>query len=195
MLEHRPRKLLHPLRDGTADPAAVVVAGGRQVRFRDAAGKVVDGRDLAGVCSTGKVDLVRSLGADHVIDYTRTHFVDEVRRYDLVLDIAGVRPVAELRKALTPRGTLVIVGGEGEGRWIGPVGRLLRALALSPFVKHSLRGLFSTENQEDLETLRALVEEGKVTPVIDRTYPLADAAEAIHYVSEGHARGKIVITV
>lgn len=189
---------LQALRDqGRISPGhkvLIIGAGGGVGTFAVQLAKAF-GAEVAGVCSTGKVDLVRSLGADHVIDYTRTRFADEARRYDLILDIAGVRPVAELRKALTARGTLVIVGGEGDGRWVGPVGRLLRALALSPFVKHNLRGLFSTENHKDLETLRALIEEGKITPVIDRTYPLADAAEAIRYVSQGHTRGKIVITV
>ncbi|KZB80365.1 NAD(P)-dependent alcohol dehydrogenase [Amycolatopsis regifaucium] len=150
------------------------------------------GAEVDGVCGTGKVDLVRSLGADTVFDYTRE---DITGTYDLILDTAGNRSLGSLRKSLAPRGTLVIVGGEGEGKWIGPVGRNLRALLIGPFVKHRLRGLFSTENPDDLEALRALIEEGKLTPVIDRTYALADAPEAIRYVSEGHARGKVVITV
>lgn len=150
------------------------------------------GAEVDGVCSTGKVDLVRSLGADTVFDYTREDFTGG---YDVILDTAGNRSLTSLRKCLTPQGTLVIVGGEGDGKWIGPVGRNLRALLLGPFVKHKLRGLFSTENRDDLETLRALVEEGKLTPVIDRTYSLAEVPEAIRYASEGHARGKVVISV
>ncbi|WP_410664312.1 NAD(P)-dependent alcohol dehydrogenase [Amycolatopsis sp. lyj-84] len=150
------------------------------------------GATVDGVCGTGKVDLVRSLGADRVFDYTREDFGGG---YDLILDTAGNRSLTSLRKALTPRGTLVIVGGEGDGRWIGPVGRNLRALFLGPFVKQKLLGLFSTENQDDLQALRALIEAEKLTPVIDRSYSLAEVPEAIRYASEGHARGKVVITV
>ncbi|WP_414940813.1 NAD(P)-dependent alcohol dehydrogenase [Amycolatopsis sp. cmx-11-51] len=150
------------------------------------------GAEVDGVCSPGKVDLVRSLGASTVFDYTHEDFAGG---YDVILDTAGNRSLTSLRKCLTPQGTLVIVGGEGEGKWIGPVGRNLRALVLGPFVKHKLRGLFSTENREDLETLRALIEEKKLTPVIDRAYSLADVPVAIRYASEGHVRGKVVITV
>ncbi|WP_409490310.1 NAD(P)-dependent alcohol dehydrogenase [Amycolatopsis sp. cmx-11-12] len=150
------------------------------------------GAEVDGVCSTGKVDLVRSLGADTVFDYTREDFTGG---YDVILDTAGNRSLTSLRKCLTPQGTLVIVGGEGDGKWIGPVGRNLRALLLGPFVKHKLRGLFSTENREDLEILRALIEEEKLTPVIDRIYSLAEVPEAIRYANEGHVRGKVVITV
>ncbi|MFC3452421.1 NAD(P)-dependent alcohol dehydrogenase [Amycolatopsis speibonae] len=150
------------------------------------------GANVDGVCGPGKVDLVRSLGADTVFDYTREEFGGG---YDLILDTAGNRSLTSLRKSLTPQGTLVIVGGEGKGKWIGPVARNLRALLLGPFVKQKLRGLFSTENHDDLQTLRALIEAGKLTPVIDRAYPLAEVPEAIRYASEGHARGKVVITV
>ncbi|WP_410605611.1 NAD(P)-dependent alcohol dehydrogenase [Amycolatopsis sp. lyj-90] len=150
------------------------------------------GAEVDGVCGPGKVDLVRSLGADRVFDYTREDFGGG---YDLILDTAGNRSLTSLRKALTPRGTLVIVGGEGDGRWIGPVGRNLRALLLGPFVKQKLLGLFSTENQDDLQTLRALIEAEKLTPVIDRSYSLAEVPEAIRYASEGHTRGKVVITI
>ncbi len=150
------------------------------------------GAEVDGVCGPGKVDLVRSLGADRVFDYTREDFGGG---YDLILDTAGNRSLTSLRKALTPRGTLVIVGGEGDGRWIGPVGRNLRALLLGPFVKQKLLGLFSSENQDDLQTLRALIEAEKLTPVIDRSYSLAEVPEAIRYASEGHTRGKVVITI
>ncbi|MFK0249929.1 NAD(P)-dependent alcohol dehydrogenase [Amycolatopsis azurea] len=150
------------------------------------------GAKVDGVCGPGKRDLVRSLGADTVFDYTREEFGGG---YDLIIDTAGNRSLTLLRKSLTAQGTLVIVGAEGKGKWIGPVARTLRALLLGPFVKQKLRGLFSTENQDDLQTLRALVEAGKVKPVIDRTYPLADVPEAIRYANEGHARGKVVITV
>ncbi|OXM48513.1 NAD(P)-dependent alcohol dehydrogenase [Amycolatopsis alba] len=150
------------------------------------------GAEVDGVCGPGKVDLVRSLGAGTVFDYTREEFGGG---YDLILDTAGNRSLTLLRKSLTRQGTLVIVGAEGKGKWIGPVARTLRALLLGPFVKQKLRGLFSTENQDDLQTLRALIEAGKVKPVIDRAFPLAEVPEAIRYARDGHTRGKVVITV
>jgi len=153
------------------------------------------GAEVTGVCSTTKVDLVRSIGADDVIDYTRDDFADGARRYDLILDCAGNRSLSHLRRAITPKGTLVIVGGEGGGRWFGGVERLLGALILSPFVGQKLHGLLAKVRKEDLPFLRELIEAGKVTPVIDRTYPLSEASDAIRYQQEGHARGKVVITV
>jgi NADPH:quinone reductase-like Zn-dependent oxidoreductase len=153
------------------------------------------GAHVTGVCSTPKVDLVRSLGADEVIDYTREDFADGDRRYDLILDTAGRRSLSNLRRALTPRGTLVIVGGEGGGRLTGGFERQLRAALLSPFVGQQLRPLSSAERQEDLLFLKEVIEAGKVTPVISRTYPLAEAAKAVSDADEGHGRGKTVITV
>lgn len=142
------------------------------------------------------MDLVRSIGADDVTDYTRDDFADGARRYDLVLDTAGNRSLAHLRRALAPRGTLVIVGGEGGGRWLGGFDRqILRAPILSLFVSQTLRPLTSKERSEDLVVLKELIEAGKVTPIIDRTYPLSEVPEAIRYLEEGHARGKVVITV
>jgi NADPH:quinone reductase-like Zn-dependent oxidoreductase len=152
------------------------------------------GAEVTGVCSTTKLDLVRSIGADHVIDYTRDDFADGGRRYDVILDTAGNRSLSHLRRALTPKGTLVIVGGEGGGRWFG-VGRQLRALMLSPVVSQRLGTFIAKVNSEDLLALKELLEAGKVTPVIDRTYPLAEVPDAIRYLHEGHARGKVVITV
>ena len=151
--------------------------------------------EVTGVCSTTKVDLVRSIGADHVIDYTRDDFADGVQFYDLILDTAGNRSLSHLRRALTPRGTLVIVGGEGDGRWFGGIDRQLRALMLSPFVRHRLLMFISTANKEDLLVLKELIEAGKVTPVIDRRYTLDEVPEALRLQEEGHPRGKIVITV
>ena len=151
--------------------------------------------EVTGVCSTGKVDLVRSIGADDVIDYTRHDVTEMGRSYDLILDTAGNRPLRHLRRALTPRGTLVIIGGEGGGPWLGGIDRQLRAILLSSLVSQKLFGLISPERREDLEVLTELIEAGKVVPVIDRTYRLADAAEAIRYMEEGHARGKVVLTV
>lgn len=153
------------------------------------------GAEVTGVCGTTKADLVRSIGADDVIDYTREDFADRARHYDLILDTAGNRPLSHLRRALTPRGTLVIVGGERGGRWIGGNDRQLRALMLAPFVGQRLRGLFSMPCAEDLRLLRELIEAGKITPVIDRTYPLGEVPEAIRYLEKGHTRGKVVITV
>jgi NADPH:quinone reductase-like Zn-dependent oxidoreductase len=153
------------------------------------------GAEVSGVCSTTKVDLVRSLGADHVIDYTRDDFAAGEHRYDVILDIGGHRRLSHLRRVLTPRGTLVIVGGETDGRWLGGFDRSLRAVLLSLFVRQTLSMLASKENAKDLSELRDRIETGEVNPAIDRTYPLSEAADAIQYVSEGRARGKVVIAV
>src|SRR5919106_6074313 len=148
------------------------------------------GAEVTGVCSTTETELVRSIGADEVIDYTREDFADQGRRWDLILDTAGNRPLSQLRRALTARGTLVIVGGEGGGRWLGGFDRqILRAPMLSLFSRQRLRPLTSKERRADLLVLKELIEAGKVTPVIDRTYPLSEAPEAIRYQEEGHARG------
>jgi NADPH:quinone reductase-like Zn-dependent oxidoreductase len=153
------------------------------------------GAEVTGVCGTSKVDLVRSLGADHVIDYTRDDITAGGQRYDVILDTGGHRSLTHLRRALTPRGTLVIVGSETGGRWLGGFDRSLRAPVLSLFVGQKLCALTVSENAEDLIALTDLVEAGKVTPAIDRTFPLSDTPSAIRYLHEGHARGKVVITV
>jgi NADPH:quinone reductase-like Zn-dependent oxidoreductase len=153
------------------------------------------GAHVTGVCSSTKVEMVRSIGADHVIDYTRDDFAEGDQRYDLILDIGGNSSLARLRRALTPRGTLVITGGESDGQWLGGTDRQIRALLLSPFVGQKLGTFINKENHEDMIVLKELVESGKVTPVIDRTYPLSDVPEAIRYLEEGHAQGKVVITV
>lgn len=150
---------------------------------------------VTGVCSTSKLDLVRSIGADEVIDYTRQDFTDGSRRFDLILDTAGRRPVSHLRRALAPNGVLVIVGGEGGGRWLGGFQRQMLAPVRSLGSKQRLLGLMYRERQELLVALTQLIEAGKVTPVIDRTYPLAEAADAIRYLEQGHARGKVVLTM
>jgi NADPH:quinone reductase-like Zn-dependent oxidoreductase len=152
------------------------------------------GAHVTGVCSTTKVDLVQSIGADDVIDYTRDDFAEKGPRYDLILDTAGNRSVSHLRRGLAPRGTLVIGGGEGGGRWFG-VGRQLQALMLSPFVSQRLGTFIAKQNGEDLLVLKELIEAGKVMPVIDKTYPLSEVPDAIRYLEQGHARGKVVITV
>jgi NADPH:quinone reductase-like Zn-dependent oxidoreductase len=153
------------------------------------------GARVTGVCSTTQVDLVRAIGADDAVDYTRDDVTDGTRHWDLVLDTGGHRPLSRLRRALTPRGTLVIVGSEGRGRWMGGFDRQLRAVALSRLTGQRLRMLASTPRQADLQTLRELLEAGKVTPVIDRTFPLGEVPEAIRHMVEGHGRGKVVITV
>ena len=153
------------------------------------------GAHVTGVCSTTKMDLVRSIGADEVIDYTLDDFAAMERHWDLIIDIAGNRSVSYLRRALAPRGTLVITGGEGGGRWFGGIHRQLWALMLSPFVSQKLGTFIAKPNGEDLRVLKELIEAGKVTPVIDTTYPLSEVPEAILHLEEGHARGKVVITV
>jgi NADPH:quinone reductase-like Zn-dependent oxidoreductase len=153
------------------------------------------GAEVTGVSSTSKTDLVRSIGADHVIDYTQEDFADGRNRYDVILDIAGNRSLSHLRRALAPEGTLVIVGGEGGGRWLGGNDRQLRAQVLSPFVRQKLGTFISKERKEDLEELRELLEAGKVIPVLDRTFALSEVPEAIRYLRDGRAQGKVVITV
>jgi NADPH:quinone reductase-like Zn-dependent oxidoreductase len=153
------------------------------------------GAEVTGVCSTPKVDLVRSIGADHVIDYTRGDIADGEQRYDVILDTGGQRSLARLRRALTPRGTLVIVGSETGGRVLGGTDRQIRAMMLSPFVGQKLGTFVASENNRDLMVLKELVESGKVTPAIDRTYPLSEVPAAIRYMQEGRARGKVVVTV
>ena len=153
------------------------------------------GAKVTGVASTGKVDLVRSIGADEVIDYTREDFADGRQRYDLILDIGGNSRLSRLRRALTPKGTLVIAGGEG-ARWTG-VGRQLRALVLSLAVPQRLTMYVSSTNkrQADLEALRQQIEAGQLTPVVGKTYPLAEVPTAIRHLEGGHAQGKIAITI
>ena len=154
------------------------------------------GAEVTGVCSTSKVELVRSIGADEVIDYTREDFTDRARRWDVIVDTAGRRPLSHLRRSLTPNGTLVIVGGEGGGRWTGGFFRqIFRAPMLSLFTGQTLRPLVSKEPLEDLQQLAELIDAGTVTPIVGQAYPLVDAPEAIRQLERGHARGKIVITI
>jgi NADPH:quinone reductase-like Zn-dependent oxidoreductase len=154
------------------------------------------GAEVTGVASSSQVDLVRSIGADQVIDHTREDVTDGTRHWDLILDCAGRRTLSQLRRALTPTGTLVIVGGEGGGRWLGGFDRNLRAVALSRLVGQRLRMLSSKPGQADLQVLRELLEAGKLTPVIGRTYPLGEVPEAVRQMVEGRGRGgKIAIAV
>jgi NADPH:quinone reductase-like Zn-dependent oxidoreductase len=154
------------------------------------------GAQVTGVASTTQLELVGSIGADEVIDYTSQDVTDGTGHWDLILDCAGRRTLSQLRRALTPKGTLVIVGGEGGGRWLGGFDRQLRALVLSRLVGQRLRMLSSKPRQDDLEVLRELLEAGKVTPVIGRSYPLGEVPEAMRQMVEGRGGGgKIAITV
>ena len=153
------------------------------------------GAEVTGVCSTAKLELVRSLGADHVIDYTQDDFSGTRARYDLILDIGGNSSLSRLRRALAPKGTLVIVGGENGGRWTGGFGRQLRAVALSPLVGQRLVMKTPKEHYADLERLVQLIDAGDLVPTVERTYPLHQAPDAMRHLQAGHARGKLVITV
>jgi NADPH:quinone reductase-like Zn-dependent oxidoreductase len=153
------------------------------------------GAEVTGVCSSAKTDFVRSLGADHVIDYTRREFTEEPQRFDLILDIAGDRRVARLRRALTPRGTLVIVGGEHGGRLTGGLQRQLFARAQSAFTTQKLGSMFTRETSVDLEVLNGLIAGGMITPAIEQTYPLGRAADAVGMLESGRVLGSIVIAM
>ena len=175
---------LHALRH-PGDRVLIIGAGGGVGTFAVQLAKA-RGAHVTGVCSTAKAGVVRQMGADQVIDYTREPLTG---RYDLILDIAGNRSLSTLRALLTPRGTLVIVGGESGGDFSGGMNRQLRALAMSPFIGQRLTTLIAVPDLADLEVL------GGLTPAIDRVFPLAEVPEAIRYVAGGHARGKVVVTV
>jgi NADPH:quinone reductase-like Zn-dependent oxidoreductase len=152
------------------------------------------GAEVTGVCSARNVELVQSLGADHVIDYAQQDFTRAGKQYDVIFDAVGNRSLRSLRRILRPTGTLLIVGAP-KGRWIGPLGPMLKALVMSRFVRQRLVPFIAQHKKEDLLALKDLIEAGKVKPVIDRTYPLSEVPEAIGYLEAGHARGKVVITV
>jgi NADPH:quinone reductase-like Zn-dependent oxidoreductase len=153
------------------------------------------GAEVTGVCSTRNVDLVRSIGADHVIDYSQEDVIQDGPRYDVIFQLAGTLSASDCRRALTAKGTLVLISGDSDGDWIGPVGRTIKALAQSPFVGQKLTSFLVKPNAEDLRYLGPLIEDGRVTPVIDRTYSLSEVPEALGYLEAGRARGKVVITV
>lgn len=212
-LGHKPANLSFeqaaavPISAGTALQAlhdAGRVERGQQVLILGASGGVGTyavqlakalGAEVTGVSSTAKTDLVRSLGADHVLDYTQDDFADGTRHYDLILDIGGNPPLSRLRRALTPTGTAVIVGGEEGGRWTGGFGRSLRAPLVSLFVHQRLTMLASKERASDLERLTPLIEARQVTPSIDRTYTLDEVPDAMRHLEAGDVRGKIAITI
>ena len=187
---------LQGLRDhGRVEPeqkVLVIGASGGVGTFAVQIGKSF-GADVTGVCSTRKVAMVQSIGADQVIDYTQEDFTQSGQRYDLIFDLVGNRSLSDCRRALTPTGTLVLSSGDG-GRWLGPMGRIINVLVLSPFVRQKLRTFISSENYDDLIVLKEFIESG-VTPVMDRTYPLSEVPEAIRYLEEGHAQGKVAIIV
>jgi NADPH:quinone reductase-like Zn-dependent oxidoreductase len=187
---------LQALRDkGNVQPGQKVLINGASGGVGTFAVQIAKsfGAEVTGVCSTRNLDMVRSVGADHVIDYTRDDFTRSGQRYDLILD-TGDRSLSDCRRALTPRGTLIVIGGSA-GRWIDGLGRANKARVLSPLVSQRLHPFLTKWNKQDLHIVTDLIEAGQVTPVIDRTYPLEEAAEAIRYLERGHARGKIVITI
>ena len=186
---------LHGLRD------AGRLQAGQKVLINGASGGVgtyavqiarAFGAEVTGVCGPTNVELVRSLGAHHVIDYTREDFTRGSERYDLILDNMENHSLADTRRALAPDGTLVLMSGTGASG-LGLLVRLIRPVVMSPFVKHSLRRPLSTPNREDLEVLTSMVEEGTLRPVIDATYPMPETAAAIRHIETGHARGKVVV--
>jgi NADPH:quinone reductase-like Zn-dependent oxidoreductase len=151
--------------------------------------------EVTGVASTAKLDMVRALGADSVVDYTRQDFADGGSRYDVILDVGGNARLRHLRRALTPHGRLVIVGGETDGRLLGGSGRQVRATLLSPFVSQQLGTFIAKENAADLTALAEVIEAGSVTPAIDRSYPLGETAAAIGHLLSGRTRGKVVVSI
>ncbi|TMR07340.1 NAD(P)-dependent alcohol dehydrogenase [Actinomadura soli] len=181
------------------------IAAGQRVLVNGASGGIgtfavqlarTFGAEVTGVCSTRNVELVRSLGADDVVDYTRADFTARKGGYDLLIDIVGDRSLARLRRPLTSRGTLVIVGGiaSGRGRLLGPAAQVFRGALASPFVRQRIGTVHWKPNSADLRLLAGLMEDGRLTPVIDRTYPFDQIPEALRYIERGHARGKVAIT-
>jgi NADPH:quinone reductase-like Zn-dependent oxidoreductase len=216
----REDKLVHKPAGLTFEQAAVVpISGGTAIQGLRDAGRIEAGQkvliigasggvgtfavqlakaigaEVTGVCSTAKMDLVRSIGADHVIDYTREDFANGSQRYDLILDVGGNSRLSRLRRALAPKGTLVIVGGEQGGKWTGGFGRQIRALGLSLFVGQRLTMLASKEHHSHVEAVSRFIEAGQVTAIVDRTYSLAEVPDAMRHLEAGGARGKIAITL
>jgi NADPH:quinone reductase-like Zn-dependent oxidoreductase len=187
---------LQGLRKGKVEPGqrVLVIGAGGGVGSFAVQLAVAAGADVTGICSTAKMDFVRSLGADDVLDYTREQITDGGRRYDLVLDTGGNRRLRDLRRALTPTGTLVIVGAE-VGGWRQGIERQLIGLLVNPFIRQNLRSYVSMPNEADLQSLADQLEAGTLRAPVDRTFPLSDAGAAIEYLRDGKATGKVVLTV
>ena len=188
---------LQALRDhGEVQPGQKVLINGASGGVGTFAVQIAtsSGAEVTGVCSTRNVEMVRSIGADHVVDYTRDDFADGSERYDVLVDSAASRSLSDCMRALTPEGAYVNFGYPG-GRWVGGFGRSLKMGALSPFVSQRMREFVARPTREDLVVLKDLIEAGNVAPVIDRAYPLSETPDALRYVLEGHARGKVVVTV
>ena len=152
------------------------------------------GAEATGVCGSRNMEMVRSLGANHVVDYAQEDFTRSGRRYDLIVDSVGNHSLSDLRRAMTAKGALVMVGGSERGHLFGPLIDVVKVMVASWFVKQRLLPFLARMNQADLIVMQELLEEGKVRAVIDRTYPLSEVPEAIRYLEEGHARGKVIIT-
>jgi NADPH:quinone reductase-like Zn-dependent oxidoreductase len=185
------------IRDGKVEAGQKVLVNGASGGIGTFAVQIAKslGADVTGVTSTKNADLVRSIGADHVIDYTKVDFTRTGQRYDFILDNVANRSLSDLRRALTPTGTLVPNGGGFDHRWVASGGRLIRAKVSFAFGSQNVLTFVASPKQENLVALRGFLEAGTVTPVIDRTYSLNQTAEAIRYVGQGHARGKVVVTV
>ena len=191
---------LQALRDkGNVQPGQKVLINGASGGVGTFAVQIAKsfGADVTGVCSTRNVDLVRSLGADHVIDYTKEDFAKGEQRYDVILDNVPNHSLAECRRILTPNGKYVMIGGGGpnDSRWIGPFGRVIKTMVLSPFTSQKMGMMMADANGKDLTVLADMMQSGKLKPVIDRTYKLSEVPAAIAYLEEGHARGKVIIVV
>ena len=191
---------LQGLRDaGHVQPGQMVLINGASGGVGTFAVQIAKslGADVSGVCSTRNLDLVRSLGADHVIDYTKEDFTKGDQRYDVILDNVGTQPLSGFRHVLTAKGICVMIGGGGpnDGGLIGPLGRPVKALLISPFISQKMGMMMAKQSKDDLKILADLMQSGKVTPVIDKTYPLSQIADAIRYLEQGHARGKVIVTV
>jgi NADPH:quinone reductase-like Zn-dependent oxidoreductase len=191
---------LQALRDkGKVEPGQKVLINGASGGVGTFAVQIAKslGADVTGVCSTRNVDLVRSLGADRVIDYTKEDFAKGTERYDVILDNVPNHSLSECRQILNPNGKYVMIGGGGpnDNRWIGPFGRVIHTLILSPFINQKMGMMMADANQNDLTILGDMMQSGKLKPVIDRTYKLDQVPDAIRYLEEGHARGKVVINV
>ncbi len=189
---------LQALRDkGKIQPGQTVLINGASGGVGTFAVQIAKsyGAKVTGVCSTRNLAMVRALGADRVIDYTQEDFTKEPRRYDLIIDIVGTHSLSDYRRALNPHGSLIIAGSLDKGRWLGPLTGTINAWLYAHFVNQKLMFLFANLNPEDLDVLRDLMREGKITPVIDRQYTLSEVPEAIRYLEQGHARGKVVIKV